>query len=231
LRLRHLLALTLLLSLTATPALAADPDAPPGAPASWLPNEAWVLEHWMPYRESDLQHLTGITRDDVRHHVAGGKYSLGELVRQRGWDPKVLVKRLVAPWRGHASARQRRELLRRAGKTMTQPHLMEHMFGHPFHEPWMESALPAILGVASRKDLTKLRGTGMTRLQIGMAHGRTADQILTAVRKKLREAADEGVREKAEFPDQAKAWLSYQESRLQGWLTGKPNWGMSMGGS
>ncbi|MDP9293388.1 MAG: hypothetical protein M3O90_03015, partial [Actinomycetota bacterium] len=28
-----------------------DSDAPPGAPPHWLPNEPWVMQHWLPYDE------------------------------------------------------------------------------------------------------------------------------------------------------------------------------------
>ena len=26
-----------------------DSEAPPGAPPHWLPNETWVMQHWLPY--------------------------------------------------------------------------------------------------------------------------------------------------------------------------------------
>jgi hypothetical protein len=42
------------------PARARDSDAPPGAPDTWLPDEAWVGEHWIPYDERDLYRVLEI---------------------------------------------------------------------------------------------------------------------------------------------------------------------------
>ena len=42
-----------------------DSEAPPGSPPHWLPNETWVMQHWLPYDETRLYSLLGVTRGDV----------------------------------------------------------------------------------------------------------------------------------------------------------------------
>ena len=42
-----------------------DSEAPPGSPPHWLPNERWVMQHWIPYDETRLYSLLGITRGAI----------------------------------------------------------------------------------------------------------------------------------------------------------------------
>ena len=53
------------------PAAAADPDAPAGAPANWLPPEPWVGEHWMPFSEAQLERELGIDRHGLQSWLSG----------------------------------------------------------------------------------------------------------------------------------------------------------------
>ena len=66
--LRVLLALALLalaLPSSASGAGVPDPGAPPDSPPHWLPGEAWVSNHWLPYDEGRLYRLLAIKRSDI----------------------------------------------------------------------------------------------------------------------------------------------------------------------
>src|SRR3954453_6266377 len=98
-------AVVVVLSALAAPAaLAADPDAPPGSPPHWLPGEAWVSNHWLPYDERRLHRLLGVRRIDVWRQLRDDRHNLAELARRRGWRPRRLAGALVSPWRGKVSA-------------------------------------------------------------------------------------------------------------------------------
>ena len=69
--------------LGASDAGAADSHAPAGAPDRWLPDDEWVMSGWAPIDETRLQHLTGITRDELSGWLDNHR-SLGRLVRAHG---------------------------------------------------------------------------------------------------------------------------------------------------
>ena len=63
------------LAMLAAPAStrAADSDAPPGAPADWLPHEDWVMKHWLPYKETTMLRLLGIDRSGACRSATSGR--------------------------------------------------------------------------------------------------------------------------------------------------------------
>src|SRR3954451_17871413 len=78
-----------------------DSEAPPGSPPHWLPNETWVMQHWLPYDETRLYKLLGGTRGDVWRWLRDDTRTLAGLAALHGWkDPDALAAALVAPWQG-----------------------------------------------------------------------------------------------------------------------------------
>src|SRR4051812_12107549 len=78
-----------------------DSDAPAHAPAHWLPPEAWVYNHWLPYDETRLNRLLGITRVGLWRQLRDDHRTLAQLALRHGWpDPRRLAAALVAPEAG-----------------------------------------------------------------------------------------------------------------------------------
>src|SRR3954454_12984829 len=107
-----------------------DSEAPPGSPPHLLPNEPWVMQHWLPYDETRLDALLGVTRGDGWRWLRDNPRNLAGLAARHGYpDPHVLARELVEPWRGHLREPDRLPTLeRRALRTLTQGHLSQHMF-------------------------------------------------------------------------------------------------------
>src|SRR3954467_1687326 len=76
----------------------ADSGAPAHAPAHWLPPEAWVYNHWLPYDETRLYRLLGITRVWLWEQLRDDHRTLAQLAARHGWrDPRRLTAALTAP--------------------------------------------------------------------------------------------------------------------------------------
>src|ERR1043165_4784064 len=63
----------------------ADSEAPPNAPAHWLPPEAWVYNHWLPYDETRMYRLLGITRVGLWDQLRDDRRTLAQLAAHHGW--------------------------------------------------------------------------------------------------------------------------------------------------
>src|SRR4051812_6537843 len=61
-----------------------DSLAPKGAPAHWLPPEDWVYDHWLPYDETRLYSLLGITRTDLWNQLRDDRQTVAQLAAQHG---------------------------------------------------------------------------------------------------------------------------------------------------
>src|SRR5215210_215367 len=123
----------------------ADPDAPANAPAHWLPPEAWVYNHWLPYDETRLYRLLGITRVGLWEQLRDDRRTLGELAARHGWpDARRLAAALVAPEAAHVDRARLATLRRRALRTITQGHLAQHLFFHSLHQFGIASEAPAM---------------------------------------------------------------------------------------
>ena len=139
---------------------APDPDAPAGAPPSWLPDRDWVLEHWLPYDFEQLQEaLGGMAFNDIQAYVHDNVHTLADLARSQGGTRRPSSRGSSGPWRGRVAERHYRTLRRRATKTFTQSHLFAHMIGHPFHTRSLQRQTEAIFGVSS-KEMAELRQRG-----------------------------------------------------------------------
>src|SRR4051812_17397691 len=70
-----------------------DSMAPAGAPPHWLPADRWVMEHWIPFEESELYRLLGVSHYDVWRWLRDDTRNLAELAFRQGWDPAMLADR------------------------------------------------------------------------------------------------------------------------------------------
>jgi hypothetical protein len=130
------IAVLVCLLLLAFPAIASanlrpDSAAPPGADASWLPSEEWVMERWSPFDTQRLSALLG--NASVYEYLHRGAGNLKQLARSRGVPVKGLARRLVVPRKPSLSRSEYRVMLQRTERMLDQRHLAEHVIGHTFH--------------------------------------------------------------------------------------------------
>ncbi|HEX6621030.1 MAG TPA: hypothetical protein VF024_15295, partial [Solirubrobacteraceae bacterium] len=126
-----------------------DSLAPRDAPPHWLPPEAWVYNHWIPYDEGRLYALLHITREQLWQQLRDDHRNIAQLAARHGWrDPGRLADALVAPWRAHVSAARLAVLRGRAVRTITQGHLSQHLFFHSLHQFAIPSRAPQIFGLS-----------------------------------------------------------------------------------
>ena len=199
-------------------AVAADSQAPRGAGRNWLPNEDWVMQHWLPYDLVNLERISGMSVEDMRRYFRAPGPTvppLADALTARGIDPGRLARRLVAA--GHPSRARRATLLRRADLTLTQGHLLQHLLFHPLHSRGLTRAVPAIFGVPNREMAAALR-RGMSRREVGEAHGRTRDQMIEAARAALRRAMQSGRRHRYVPSGEARRELDEQQALVPQWL-------------
>ncbi len=203
---------------------APDPDAPAGAPLYWLPQESWVLEHWLPFDhrrllarlEVDVAGLIEWVRDDV--------HTLAQLAESKGQDPRQLADHLVKPWRGQVSSRRYAVLRKRTMRFLSQSHLAHHFLGHPFHQRSIQRRAQEIYG-ADRREIAELRKQGLSFVDIAQRHGRSATQIYDAAMAILRESADTAVRRHDTSRAWRRYWLSLQAERLGRYQAARPGKG------
>src|SRR5215217_2794278 len=77
-----------------------DSEAPPGSPPHWLPNETWVMQHWLPYDETRLYSLLGVTRGEIWRWLRDDTRNLAGLAALHKWEAHDLARELVKPWQG-----------------------------------------------------------------------------------------------------------------------------------
>src|SRR3954470_24723733 len=76
----------------------ADSEAPKNAPAHWLPPEAWVYNHWLPYDETRLYRLLGITRVGLWLQLRDDHLTLAPLAAPPPPPPPPTAGRTPAAW-------------------------------------------------------------------------------------------------------------------------------------
>lgn len=199
---------------------AADSLAPAGSPPTWLPDQPWVRNRWLPYNESDLFRILKVDIYSLGRWVTDHR-GLDGLVRARGLKQAAVERELLKPWQGRVTGAQYRTLLRRTELTFSQHHLAVHMFFHTFHLNAVNGALPGLLKV-SFQEMGVLEGRGLSLMDIAVRHGRKPDYVLGRLKQLMRASALEGVRLRAVLPTQARAWLSYEDYTLSGWISWKP---------
>jgi Tol biopolymer transport system component len=194
-----------------------DPDAPPDSAPHWLPGEAWVSNHWLPYDETRLYRLLRIKRSDVWQQLRDDRHNLAHLARRRGWSPPRLATALVTTWRGRVSPARLRLLRSRALRTLTQGHMAQHMFFHSLHQFAVPARARRIFGLPRERYLA-LRRAELSPVQIGMLYGRSPARVQAAVIATLRERSHAGVRTRSTPARQARLLLSRQVSQVPRWL-------------
>jgi Tol biopolymer transport system component/plastocyanin len=195
-----------------------DSDAPASAPAHWLPPEAWVYNHWLPYDETRLYRLLGITRVGLWEQLRDDRRTLAQLAARHGWpDPRRLADALVAPEAARLAPGRAATLRERALRTITQGHLAQHLFFNSLHQFGIASEAPEIFGVTDM-EFRRLRRAELSPLQIARLHGRSPGEVEARSIAVLRERAETGVRGGATPRAQAERLLSRQISQLPRWL-------------
>jgi Tol biopolymer transport system component len=195
-----------------------DSLAPRNAPAHWLPPEAWVYDHWLPFDETRLYSLLGITRLDLWHQLRDDRNTLAGLAAKHGWrDPKRLAAALVAPERPRVGAARAKTLERRAARVITQGHLAQHVFFHSLHQFAVPSEAPEIFGV-SDLEFRALRRAEISPLAIARLHGRSPGRVEALAIAVLKERVAAGVRQRAMPEAQGRLLLRRQLLQLPRWL-------------
>jgi Tol biopolymer transport system component len=196
-----------------------DSDAPPDAPPHWLPPEAWVYNHWIPYDEGRLYRMLHITREQLWVQLRDDHRNVAQLAARHGWrDPGRLAGALVAPWRGHVGAARLAVLRGRALRTITQGHLSQHLFFHSLHQFAIPSRAPQIFGMSDAAFRDVRRTLELSPLTIARLHGRSPARVEALSVAALRERARAGVAGHAITARQARILLRRQITQLPRWL-------------
>jgi len=195
-----------------------DSLAPKTAPAHWLPPEAWVYNHWLPYDEARLYKVVGITRNELWQQLRDDHRTLAQLAAKHGWkDPKKLAATLVAPRAASVDAATLARLQDRAERTITQGHLAQHVFFHSLHQFALPSAAPELFGVTDAQ-FRELRRAELSPLAIGRLHGRSPGEVQAQAIAVLEDRLHAGVAGHAMSREQAKILERRQLSQLPRWL-------------
>src|SRR3954470_6342586 len=195
-----------------------DSEAPPGSPPHWLPNEQWVMQHWLPYDETRLYSLLGIDRGDVWRWLRDDTRTLADLAQLHGWEPAALARELVAPWRGHLREPRRLAVLEsRALRTLTQGHLSQHMYFHSLHQNAIPDAAPEIFGTSTTR-FRFLRRSELSPLMICRLNGHSRAHAQKSAEATLRAMAARGVNGQAMPASQGQRLLARQLRQVPRWL-------------
>lgn len=212
------LAATAILAPATAGAASSDSLAPANAPPHWLPPEAWVYNHWLPYDEGRLYRLLRITRVQLWQDLRDDRQPLMDLARRRGWrSATALATALLAPRRAGLTPSRYRTLLDRARRTLTQGHLAQHVFFHSLHQFAIPSAAPDIFGLPDAQ-YRALRRAELSPLEIGRLHGRSPSRVQAMAAAVLRERVRAGVAGGAMTARQGALLLRRQLSQLPRWL-------------
>ena len=215
----RLLVATFIAVQVAVVALAHDSNAPPTAYHRWLPQDDWVMEHWIPFDESRLYDELGIGTPRLFSWLANDHRTIADLARRRGVDPERLVRRLSEPWHNVVSDGQYRILRQRTRDLVTQGHLAQHTLFHVFHgtELLGDGHTDDWWGVSSER-WNELRLDGLTPNQIARRNGREPAKIRELVLDWLAKLARDGVRRHATSRDQADRMLARQSRVTNCWM-------------
>ena len=160
-------------------AASTDSEAPATAPPHWLPPEAWVYNHWMPYDEGRLYRLLRITR--ARPLAAAARRPPQRRAARAA--PRLArcrpARRRARRARGAARCpRAALAILRsRARRTLTQGHMAQHLFFHSLHQFAIASEAPDIFGVTDARFRALRRERELSPLTIARLHGRSPARV------------------------------------------------------
>ncbi|HEX8206066.1 MAG TPA: hypothetical protein VF587_08415 [Solirubrobacteraceae bacterium] len=193
-----------------------DPDAPAGAQWYWLPEERWVDQRWLPFEEDLLMAELGVDYAELIELLREAR-PLAETARDQGLPTTLLMDRLLA-W-SDARGPQQRELRRRTYKTLTQPHLGQHMFTHEFHNSSIQRAAPSIFGMTPERYVAEISTELVCPIDVGRRHGRTKLHVREQTLAALRASARRGVRRGWMPPGQGERFAHHQRIAVADWLT------------
>jgi hypothetical protein len=222
-RLRPILVVSLGLALLPAVAIGRDPHAPAGASDNWLPCDAWVMFHWLPYDEGRLYSLLRMSRTSVRAWLRDDNHhTLGQLFARRGLTVQRAARSLVAPFSRRTTPVRLRVLRSHAVDSLTQGHLAQHLLFHYYHQPLVGSRAQEIFGVSPRA-YRRMRLGGLSPADIGRAHGRSPHEIAAHALRLFSYAARAGIRSGQTSRAQASEFLRIQRRGLRYWLGSRIN--------
>lgn len=200
-------------------AVAHDSHAPPDALHRWLPDEEWIMGHWIPFDETRLSAELGVGTPRLFDWLLNDHRTIADLAERRGVRLRGLAKRLLANRRDHVTDRQYRILLRRTGDMLTQGHLSQHTLFHVFHGTGLTgpTRIQAWFGV-SADEWERLRLDGLTPNQIARRHGRDPREARAHELGVLEDIALRGADRHATTRAQADFMLARQRRLLNCWM-------------
>jgi hypothetical protein len=202
----------------AAPAAAHDDLGPPGAGHAWLPQEAWVLEHWMPFDRAPLERALGLRGSQLESYLFNDHHTLAELARRRGVDVDDLADQLVAPWQPLVAGEQVAVLRERTIRVLTQGHLAQHMFFHVFHSfPIGATVAQRLFGV-SEGDLDSLRKRRLSPAQIASSHGVAEPDLIAGLAAVLHDRRAAAALSGQAWPTESDRLLERQMQVLPCWV-------------
>ena len=205
--------------LAAGAALAHDSHSPPDARHRWLPDEEWVMAHWIPFDEARLYDELGVTEARVFDWLLNDHRTIADLAERRGVRVHGLARRLLANRRPRVTDRQYRILLRRTGDLLTQGHLAQHTLFHLFHGTGIAGPkeLRDWFGV-SLSEWQRLRLDRLTPNQIARRHDRDPARIRELIVATLVDMAGDGVERHATDRAEARLMLARQIRLTNCWM-------------
>jgi len=183
-----------------------DSNAPEGAKAHWLPKDAWVMQHFLPFDEARLYALLHITRKDLRKHLKTHGNTIAQLAASHGYPDQA---KLAADLLG---ARATPTLTARTNDVLDQSHLAQHVFFHVFHDPKIAESSEQLFGV-SKQEFRAARKAGKTPLEIA----KEPTKLEGRVRALLEDAYDDAVQRGDTTASQAKTMLAVQMKTYDKW--------------
>jgi hypothetical protein len=196
---------------------AADTEAPPGAGKNWLPNEDWVVRHWIPFEERTLYRELRVRKHEVFKWLDDYDHTIASLARRQGVDPSALIRRLMRPWKGKVGREQYLLLRERTRRTMTQSHLSRHLLFHVFHNRRIGRNAKRFFGV-SHATWWRLRSSGLTVNEVARRGGRSEREVRRDLLPFLERELRVGVKRDMTPRRQARAFLKTQRSKLKTWM-------------
>jgi hypothetical protein len=187
-------------------AMQPDSNAPAGAKAHWLPRDAWVMQHFLPFDEARLYELLDITRKDLRKHLKTHGNTIAQLAARHGHPDQA---ELTAALLGE---RATPTLVARTHDVLGQSHLAQHVFFHVFHVPAIAKHAEDLFGV-SQQEFRAQRKAGKTPLEIA----EEPTKLEGRVKALLEDGYDAAVKRGDTTEAQAKTMLAIQMKTYDQW--------------
>src|SRR4051812_10688965 len=198
-------------------ASAHDSLAPPGAPHTWLPQEDWVMHHWIPFDERQLTTRLGIQARELEGYLYDDHRPLAQLASARGLSVELLSDELVAPWRLLVGPERYALLRERTRRLLTQPHLAQHVLFHVFHGSAVLHAAETTFGVNAATFQT-LRVQGLSPVTIAERGGVSPAVLRSSLLDEFEARAAEGARLGFTPASESRRIAARQASTLDCWI-------------